>query len=320
MELRNIPKTNLEVSPICLGTMTFGTPVAEADAIQLTQWAIDHGVNFIDTANMYEGYARRAGSTGGVAEKILGKALKGRRAEAVVATKAGMKVGDAPEDDGTSAAAIRVQLDRSLQRLQTDYIDLYYLHRPDPDSDTAETLGALNEAMQEGKIRYYAVSNYTCQQLGELLRIADENHLPRPVVIQPFFNLLNPESTLSFPYPGLDEMTFRVQDELLPLCEREQIGVVPYRILQSGLLTGKYQRGAAPPVGSRAEERPQWLSPDIPDELFDQLEEIEQQAQDAGLTMTQYAIRWVLEQPAVVSAIVGVKRAEQLADAISAVS
>lgn len=318
MELRNIPKSDLEVSPICLGTIIFGTPVAEPDAIQLTQWAIDHGVNFIDTANMYEGYARSAGSPGGVAEEILGKALKGRRDEAVVATKVGMKVGDAPEDNGTSAEAIRVQLDRSLQRLQTDYIDLYYLHRPDSDSDTAETLGALDEAIEQGKIRYYAVSNYTSPHLEELIEIADENDLPRPVVVQPFFNLLNPESTLNFPYPGLEEMRFRVQDELLPLCEHEQIGVVPYRILQSGLLTGKYRRGAAPPSGSRADENPKWLSPDIPDELFDQLEEIEQAATARGLTMVQYAIRWVLEQPAVVAVIVGVKRIEQLEEAIAA--
>jgi len=253
MELRSIPKTDLKVSPICLGTMTFGTPVGEADAIRIVHWALDHGVNFIDTANMYEGYTRSAGSTGGVAEEILGQALKGRRDEAVVATKVGMKVGDAPEDDGTSAEAIRVQLDRSLQRLQTDYVDLYYLHRPDPASDMAETLGALDEAIQQGKIRYYAVSNYTSRHLEELLEIADENDLPRPVVVQPFFNL--------------EKMEFRVQDELLPLCEREQIGVVPYRILNSGVLTGKYRRGQEPPAGSRASEKPSWL-PELTDELF----------------------------------------------------
>ncbi len=315
MELRNIPKTDLEVSPICLGTMTFGTPVGEADAIRITQRALDHGVNFIDTANMYEGYTRSAGSPGGVAEEILGKALKGRRDEAVVATKVGMKVGDAPEDDGTSADAVRVQLDRSLQRLQTDYIDLYYLHRPDPDSDTVETLGVLDEAIQQGKIRYYAVSNYSTELLVEMLQIADENTLPRPVVIQPFFNLLNPEATLEF--PGLGEVAIRVAEELLPLCEREQIGVVPYRILNSGVLTGKYHRGYEAPVGSRAVEKPGWL-PDLTDELFDQLEEIEQAAAARGLTMVQYAIRWVLEQPAVVAAIVGVKRVEQLEEAIAA--
>ncbi len=315
MELRNIPKTDLEVSPICLGTMTFGTPVGEADAIRITQRALDHGVNFIDTANMYEGYTRSAGSPGGVAEEILGKALKGRRDEAVIATKVGMKVGDAPEDDGTSADAVRVQLDRSLQRLQTDYIDLYYLHRPDPDSDTAETLGVLDEAIQQGKIRYYAVSNYSTELLVEMLQIADENTLPRPVVIQPFFNLLNPEATLEF--PGLGEVAIRVAEELLPLCEREQIGVVPYRILNSGVLTGKYHRGYEAPVGSRAVEKPGWL-PDLTDELFDQLEEIEQAAAARGLTMVQYAIRWVLEQPAVVAAIVGVKRVEQLEEAIAA--
>ncbi len=318
MQMRQIPKTDLQVSPICLGTMTFGTPVAEPDAINLTQWAIGHGVNFIDTANMYEGYARSAGSAGGVAEEILGKALRGRRDQAVLATKVGMKIGDAPEDDGTSAAAIRLQLDRSLQRLQTDYIDLYYLHRPDPEVDTAEMLGALNESMQQGKIRYYAVSNYSAEQLQQLLETADENDLPRPVVIQPYFNLLKREATLDL--PGCGPVTMRVEQDLLPLCEREQIGVVPYRILESGLLTGKYRRDAAPPPGSRADENPQWLSPDIPDEVFDQLEAIQQQAATEGLSMVQYVIRWTLDQPAVIAPIVGVKRVEQLADAIQAVS
>ncbi len=131
MEYSRIPNTNLRVSRICLGTMTFGTPVAEQDAVTLTQWAVDNGVNFIDTANMYEGYARVPGSPGGVAEAILGKALKGRREKVVLATKVGMKVGDAPESEGTSPAAIRRNLDRSLRLLATEVIDIYYLHGPD---------------------------------------------------------------------------------------------------------------------------------------------------------------------------------------------
>jgi len=301
MEKRRIPGTTLDVSSICMGTMTFGTPVAEADAIKLTHWAIDHGVNFIDTANMYEGYARHIGSPGGVAEEILGKALPGRRDQVVLATKVGMKVGEAPEDEGTSPAAIKKHLELSLNRLNTDFVDIYYLHRPDPDVPAPEIIGAMNEAIGQGKVRHYGVSNYSAEQLGELLKAADQNNLPRPVVHQPPLSLLKRD----------------LEADLLPLCEREGIAVVPYQVLQGGALTGKYRRGQPPPEGSRKAEKDEWVPP-LDDDLFDQLEQIEKEAQSAGLTMTQYAIRWVLQRPAVISAIIGVKRSDQLEQAIAA--
>lgn len=303
MTNRTIPHTNLSVSPICLGTMLFGTPVGEAEAVQLVHRALDQGVNFIDTANIYEGYTRFIGSAGGVAEEILGKALAGRWDQVVLATKVGMKVGDAPEDEGTSPAAIRKHLERSLKRLGTDVVDLYYLHKPDPETPLADLLGALDQVIREGTVRYYGISNYSAGELGDLLSVADANGLSRPVVCQPPLSMLRQ-----------DALT-----DLLPLCEREQIGVVPYQVLQGGLLTGKYRRGEAPPKGSRKVEKDVWVW-DLTDELFDRLEEIEAQAREAGLTMTQYAIRWVLEQPAVVSSIVGVKRIPQLDEAIAAVS
>ena len=315
MQLRQIPNTELHVSPICMGTMTFGTPVAEPEAIQITQWAIDHGVNFIDTANMYEGYARHVGSAGGVAEEILGKALKGRRDRAVLATKVGMKVGEGPEDEGTSPAAIRTQLDRSLRRLATDYVDIYYLHKPDPDVPLADILGGLNEVISQGKVRYCGVSNYSAQQLAELLEVAASNGLPRPVVLQPPYSLLARDMNMA----TNDQMARDTERDLLPLCAREQIGVVPYRVLQSGLLTGKYRRGGGSPPGSRQAEKPGWV-PELTDEMFDHLERIEQQAQEAELSMTAFSIRWMLEQPAMVSAIIGVKRTQQLEEAMAAAS
>jgi len=184
MKYCNIPNTELNVSTICLGTMTFGTPVGEADAIELTHWAIDNGINFIDTANMYEGYNRSMGSAGGIAEEILGKALKGGyREKTVIATKIGNKVGTAPEDDGTSPAAIRKQLDASLKRLDMDYVDIYYLHKPDVfNTPLVEILGELKNQMDAGKFRYYGISNYSAAQTAELLKIADENNLPHPVI------------------------------------------------------------------------------------------------------------------------------------------
>jgi L-glyceraldehyde 3-phosphate reductase len=302
MQNRLIPKTNLRVSPICLGTMTFGTPVHEAQAIQLVHQALERGVNFIDTANMYEGYTRVVGSPGGVAEEILGKALKGRREQAVIATKVGMKVGTAPEDEWTSPAAIRKQLDLSLKRLGMETIDIYYLHKFDPQMPMAESLAALAEAMRSGKIRHYAVSNYSAQELTRLLEVADSNALPRPVAIQPPLSLLKQEHV----------------SDLLPLCEKAQIAVVPYQVLQGGLLTGKYRKGQPLPPGSRKAEKDGWVCA-LTEDLFRTLEQIDAQARRNGSTMTQHAIRWVLEQPAVLSAIIGVKRIEQLDEAIAAV-
>ncbi len=301
MELRPIPNTDLYVSPICLGTMTFGTPVGEADAIRLVHYAFDRGINFIDTANMYEGYARRVGSAGGVAERILGKAIAGRREDFVIATKVGMKVGAAPEDEGTSPAAIRKHLDLSLDRLNTEYIDIYYLHKPDPGTPLSETLAALDAVIRAGKVRYYGVSNYSAARLRELLALADANGLPRPVMVQPGLSLLKPDACT----------------DLLPLCAREGIAVAPYQVLQGGLLTGKYRRGEPPPAGSRKAEMANWVW-DLDDALFDRLEAIGNDAAAAGLSMTRYAIRWALERPAVVSVIVGAKRPAHIDDAVAA--
>ncbi len=301
--MNRIPKTEISVSPVTLGTMTFGSPVAFDDAVKLTQYALLHGVNHIDTANMYEGYNRVAGSAGGVAEEIVGAAMCGMsRGKVIVSTKVGMKVGTEPEDEGTSAKAIAKQLDASLKRLNTDYIDLYYLHRFDGNVAAEEILRAMQSAVFAGKIRYYGVSNYSAEQLRALLAAADALHLPRPVVCQPPLSMLK-QDTLG---------------ELIPLCAAQDIAVIPYQIYQGGLLTGKYQRGMEPPKGSRAEEKPAWLA--SPDEaLYDKLEAIEAGAKARGISMSAYALRWTLEQPAVVSAIVGVKSERQLDDAIAAV-
>ena len=297
-----IPNTDLNVFPVTLGTMTYGSPVAFDDAVRLTRYALAQGINLIDTANMYEGYSRFAGSAGGVAEEILGAAIAPQdRSRVLLATKLGMKVGSAPEDEGTSAAAVRRQLTASLKRLRTDYVDLYYLHRPDETSPLAQTLAALQEEMRAGRIRWYGVSNYSAAQLQALLDCADENGLPRPVVCQPPLSLLRRDAL----------------DELLPLCRREHIAVIPYQIYQGGLLTGKYRRGEQAPEGSRAQEKPDWVMA-LTDQLFDSLEGFAREAEARGLTMTQYALRWTLEQPAVVSAIVGVKSERQIDDAVAA--
>ena len=174
MQHRSLGASGLMVSPICLGTMTFGTPVGEADAIALTHEALDLGINFVDTADAYEGYDRVLGSPGGVAEVIVGKALKGRRDRAVLATKVAAPLGPGQQDRGLSATTIMRHLDQSLSRLQTDYIDLYIIHWPDKYTPLETTLRAMDVAVRQGKVRYFGASNHSAAQLCELLWLADK--------------------------------------------------------------------------------------------------------------------------------------------------
>ncbi len=303
MKYNQIPKTDLSVSPICLGTMTFGTPVSQSEAVKIVHWAVENGVNFIDTANMYEGYTRYIGSPGGIAEQILGEALKGRRKQAIVATKVGMKIGDGPDDEGTSPAAIQKQIDRSLKRLATDYVDIYYLHKPDPEVPLADIAGAMQTVIQQGKVRFYGISNYSADQTAALLKAADDADLPRPVIHQPPYSLLKPD----------------VAQDLLPLCARESIAAAPYQVLQGGMLTGKYKRGQAAPQGSRKQEKESWV-PDFSDKLFDQVEQLQAAAAAEGRPIMEHALRETLGLPAVVALITGVKRIDQLEALVKAVS
>ena len=303
MNRQRLHNTDLEVSPLCLGTMTFGTPVGEKQAVKLTRWAIEQGINFIDTANIYEGYNRFVGSPGGVAETILGRALRGQRQRVVLASKVGMQIGPDDADGGLGREHILREVDRSLARLQCEYLDLYYMHKPDPETKLAESIKAFDDLIQAGKIRYWGVSNFSAGQLGELLRTCDENVWRRPVAAQPPYSLLNREA----------------EQDLLPLCHHERIAVVPYQVLQGGLLTGKYQRNDVPPPGSRKAEKPDWVW-DLTGERFDQLEGLEAQAQAQNRTLMEHAIKAVLNHPAVVSVIVGTKRIDQLRTLIEVVA
>lgn len=300
MQYRPLGASGLLVSPICLGTMTFGTPVQETDAIRLIHSAIDLGINFIDTANVYEGYARYLGSAGGVAEEIVGKALRDRRDSMILATKVGAPVGPGPQDRGLSAVHILRELDRSLRRLQTDYIDLYIVHWPDKHVPLETTLTAIDTAVRQGKIRHFGVSNHSAWQLAEMLWIAERQGGPRAVSSQIPFSLLRRE----------------FQHDL-PFCLKHGIGVTPYQALQGGLLTGKYRRGQPPPADSRAAEKPDWVWKQD-DPLFDRLERVEILAHHMDVPVSQYALAWTLAQPAMSSLVVGVKRLEQIEDAVQA--
>ena len=297
-----IPGTALQVPPLCLGTMTFGTPVGEAEAIALVHWALDHGLNFLDTANMYQGYTRYPGSAGGVGEQILGKALKGRRDKAVIATKVGMKIGPADDDQGLSRKHVLREIDRSLARLGCDCVDLYYMHKPDPATPMAESVQAFNDLIDAGKVRHWAISNFSAAQIGELLSVCDANGLRRPVALQPPYSLLKRD----------------IEKDILPLCAREGIAVFPYQVLQGGLLTDKYSRGAEVPRDSRQAEKPEWTMA-LNEELFDRLEGIRMEAAKKGRTLLQHALKELLEQPAVLSLVVGVKGIPQLESLMAAV-
>ena len=302
MENRRISNTQLEVSPLCLGTMTFGTPVGEGDAIGIVHWALDHGVNFIDTANMYEGYNRVLGSAGGVAEDYIGKALAGRRAEAVLATKVGHPIGPEPGDMGLSRAHITRECDNSLKRLATDYVDLYYMHAPYPDTPIEESIATFVDLIGAGKVRHWALSNFDAAQTREVLQSCDANGWQRPVVHQPPYSLLKRDA----------------EAELLPFCRQEDIGVVPYQILQGGLLSGKYQDLSAPPPGSRAAEKPEWV-PLLQDEMVRQeLGRLTTRATEKGLSLFDYAVQTTANAPGITSVIMGVKSSGQLKDAMRA--
>jgi len=301
MKLRRLGASGLLVSPICLGTMTFGKPVAADAAIKLTHAALDMGVNFIDTANAYEGYDRFLGSSGGVAEEIIGQALRDRRTKAVIATKVGAPVGPGPDNRGLSAAHILGEVDRSLRRLQTDYIDLYIFHWPDKHVPPETSLAAIDQCVRQGKVRHFGASNHAAWQLCELLWLAERHGWPRVVSSQIPFSLLRRE----------------LQNDLA-FCEKYDIAVTPYQTLQGGLLTGKYRRGAGTPAHSRGIEKPEWLWQMAP-ALFDQLEAIERLAREAAIPLTQYSLAWALTQRAISSLIVGVKHIEQLKEAVAAI-
>ena len=301
MHYRPLGRSDLRVSTLCLGTMTFGSPVSEPDAVRLVHEAMDRGVNFFDTANIYEGYTRVIGNPGGRAEEILGQALLGRRDRAVVVTKVANPVGPGPGDKGLSPAHVRREIDKSLRRLRTDHVDIYYLHKPDPDTPLADSLAAFNEIVDTGKARHYGFSNFSAAQAEEILRVCDALRLRRPLVTQPPYSLLKRG----------------IEGDLLPLCRREGIGVTPYQVLQGGLLTGKYRRGQPPPAGSRKADRGDWMW-DLTDELFDAIESAERDARAAGRPLAEHAIAWVLGQPGIASAIVGLHTAAQLDQAIRA--
>jgi aryl-alcohol dehydrogenase-like predicted oxidoreductase len=272
--------------------MTFGGQTDEAAARSMVDLCLERGVNFIDTANVY---------TGGQAESILGRILAGRRDRFNIASKVGIKAGDAPDEQGLSRAAIFKAIDGSLSRLQTDYVDFYYLHQPDYATPLAESLAALNELFQAGKVRQIAVSNYAAWQICEMLWLCDKNGWQRPVLVQPMYNLL----------------ARRIETELVPFCKQHDLGIVPYNPLAGGLLTGKHSP-TAPVADSRFERMPLYRDRYWQDENFAAVEALQKVARDAGRSLPRLALGWVLAQPTVTSVILGASRLAHLEENLAA--
>jgi aryl-alcohol dehydrogenase-like predicted oxidoreductase len=293
MEFRTLPRTGLKVSRLSFGTMTFGAQTDEAAAHRIIDCCLDAGINFIDTANVYNR---------GAAETIVGRTLKGRRDKVILTTKVRGKMGDAADETGLSRAAIRKAIDSSLTRLGTDYVDLYYLHQPDYDTPIEETLETMEELVQAGKVRFPAVSNYAAWQVEEILWICEKRGYHPYFISQPMYNLI----------------ARGIEDEYLPFCQRFGVAVVPYNPLAGGLLTGKHSRATGPAAGTRFDGNKMYQDRYWLDDDFAAVEELRAIAAEAGKTLVELAFQWLLAQPAVDSIILGASRLEQLQENLKA--
>jgi aryl-alcohol dehydrogenase-like predicted oxidoreductase len=296
-------RTGLRVSRLCLGTMTFGLQCDEAQSHSIMDKAAEGGIDFLDTADVYPLGGGRA--TVGRTEEIVGGWLKGKRQNYVVATKCFGQTGPKPWDQGMSRKHILDAIDASLKRLGTDYVDLYQLHGVDPSTPVDEALEALDMVVKAGKARYIGVSNWPAFRIARALGRGEINRYARIDSVQPRYNLL-----------------FRTfERDLLPLCEEEGIAVIPYNPLAGGMLTGKHDRSAAPPEGSRfslGNAGPRYQERYWHDREFDTVDALRALSNEAGMSMATMAMCWVLSNPAITAPIVGASRPDQLGDSLAA--
>lgn len=297
MEYRNLGRTGVKVSPLCLGAMTFGARTDEADSFAIVDRAMDAGINFVDTANVY---------SRGRSEEVVGAALArdGKRDRVVLATKVhGRMDDDDPNAQGNHRRHIIQQCEASLRRLQTDHIDLYQIHRPDSQVPIDETLRALDDLVHAGKVGSIGTSTFAAWRLVESLWASKELGLNRFVTEQP-------------PYHLLDR---RIERELVPVAQTYGFALLPWSPLGGGFLTGKYRRGEEAPEGSRYQIDPQRGGRDtFTDAAFDVLDVVEELAADKACTPGQIALAWCMHQPAVTSPIIGPRTMEQLEDNLGA--
>jgi 1-deoxyxylulose-5-phosphate synthase len=297
MEHARLGRTGLQVSRLCLGTMTFGLQSDESTAVAILDRAADGGIDFIDTSDAYPLGGDL--STRGVTEEILGRWLRGKRDRFIVATKCFVPTGPAPFDAGNSRKHIMAAIDASLRRLQTDYIDLYQLHGYDRATPIDETLGALDDLVHQGKVRYAGCSNFLTYQLVRAVGRSETLRLTRLDCVQPRYNLL-----------------FRqIEREMLPFCLEEGVGVIPYNPIAGGLLSGKHSRSAPAAEGTRftlGTAGGMYQDRYWHEREFDTVDELGQLAKQAGTDLVTLSVAWVLANKAVTAPIIGASRPEQL--------
>jgi aryl-alcohol dehydrogenase-like predicted oxidoreductase len=292
MEYRLLGRTGVRVAPLCLGTWNFGAPTPESEALRITHKALAAGINLIDTADEYGG---------GESERIVGKALAGEnRKKVILATKFHFPLSDDPNDRGNSRLHILDAVEGSLRRLQTDWIDLYQVHRPDFDTPPDETLRALDDLVRQGKVRYIGCSTFPAWMVMEALAISERWGLARYVTEQPPYNLLDR----------------RIENELVPLALRHQLGLLPWSPLATGVLAGRYASTDVAPADSRAARLGGWLAERVTPRGIEAAGQVAELAREHGLTSAQLALLWVKDQPAVTAPIIGPRTERHLDDAL----
>jgi len=290
MNYRQLGKSGLQVSEIGLGTNMYGRQVPDAEGVlAILKRALDSGINFIDTSNNYGG---------GLSEELIGKATKGIRGRFIIATKVGGPLGQSrdPNTGRASRSHIMDQVEVSLRRLQTDYIDLYQIHFPDPRTPIEETLGALDDLVHQGKVRYIGCSNYAAWQAAEALWTSRMLHLSSYASVQPQYSLLDR----------------RIEGELVPFCQAYGMGIIPFSPLAGGFLTGKYRRGEAIPQGVRGYNSSYFAQRVMTERNWAILMRLEAFASERGYPMGQLALAWLLANPSVSTVIAGASKPEQV--------
>jgi aryl-alcohol dehydrogenase-like predicted oxidoreductase len=292
MDLRPLGSTGVLVSPLCLGAMMFGDwgNKDHDESIRIIHRALDAGINFIDTADVY---------SRGESEEIVGRALAGgRRDDVVLATKVHGAMGDDPNRFGNSRRWIVREVEDSLRRLKTDWIDLYQIHRPEPDTDIDETLGALSDLVRQGKVRYIGSSTFPPSRVVEAQWVARERNRERFVTEQPPYSML----------------VRGVESDLLPTCRRHDMGVIPWSPLAGGWLSGRWRKGQEPPRSTRAERIPSRYDLSIPanQRKLEAVDALARLAEEAGMSLIHMAIAFVINHPAVTAAIIGPRTMDQL--------
>ncbi len=286
MEYTCLKGTGLKVSRFCLGTMTFGDQANEQESIRMVDYCMANGVNFFDTADCY---------TGGSSEKILGKALEGKREDAVIATKVTNPRGMKPNQSGQGRKHIIDGLEQSLRTLGTDYIDVYYLHHPDADTPAEEVIETMTNLVRSGKIRYWGLSNYATWQCCSFIHKAREMHAIPPVVTESVYNLL----------------TRGIDDEMVPFLEEYRMGLTCFNPIAAGLLSGKHKKGQLAD-NSRLKDNFGYNMRYIFDANMDAVEKLTAVAEKEGMSLLEFSLQWLLNRPAVDSIIVGASKYEHV--------